>query len=48
MLKRNKKCLSIIIPILNEAKNISFLVPKISRVIKKNFKKYEFIKKIDV
>ena len=43
MLKRNKKCLSIIIPILNEEKNISFLVQKISRVIKKNFKKYELI-----
>ena len=43
MLKRNKKYLSIIIPILNEAKNINYLVPKISKVIKKNYKNYELI-----
>ena len=43
MLKKNEKYLSIIIPILNEAKNISCLVPKISKVIKKNYKNYELI-----
>lgn len=43
MLKKNDKYLSIIIPILNEAKNISCLVPKISKVIKKNYKNYELI-----
>ena len=43
MLKRNKKYLSIIIPILNEAKNINYLVPKISKVMKKNYKNYELI-----
>ena len=40
--KKNHR-LSIVIPILNEAKNINILVPKIINCIKNKIKKYEII-----
>ena len=40
--KKNHR-LSIVIPILNEAKNINILVPKIVNCIKNKIKKYEII-----
>ena len=43
MFNKKKNQLSIVIPILNEAKNINILVPKIVNCIKNKIKKYEII-----
>ena len=43
MFNKKNHQLSIVIPILNEAKNINILIPKIVNCIKNKIKKYEII-----
>ena len=43
MFNKKNHHLSIIIPILNEAKNINILIPNIVSCIKNKIKKYEII-----